>query len=157
MRQFLPMRKAFLIVALVFVLNYVFGTAVVLQKNLSDPGIGGAARDKWFSVGTPLGAPGWFMILYVILLVLATRQRWIGNIGIVGVSLLTLMSGLSWITDWGLVLRLIQHHLTILTGLSLALLTVTTPTIVVLGILTLLLQRHVLMSVETTSSQLQGL
>ena len=74
-----------------------------------------------------------------------------------GVSLLTLMSGLSWATDWGLVLRLIQHHLTILTGLSLALLTVTTPTIVILGILTLLLQRHVLMSVETTSSQLQGL
>ena len=75
MRQFLPMRKAFLIVALVFVLNYVFGTAVALQMNLSDPGIGGAARDKWFSVDTPLGAPGWFMILYVILLVLAPRQR----------------------------------------------------------------------------------
>ena len=154
MRQFLLVRKAFLIVALVFVLNYVFGTAVVLQMNLSDPGIGGAARDKWFSVGTPLGAPGWFMILYVILLVLATRKRWIGNIGIVGVSLLTLMSGLSWTTDWGLLLHIIQHHLTILTGLSLALLAVTTPAIVVLGILTLLLQRRAPENIAIPVSQI---
>ena len=41
MQQFLPVRKAFLIAALVFVLNYVLGTAVVLQLNLSDPNIGG--------------------------------------------------------------------------------------------------------------------
>jgi hypothetical protein len=80
------------------------------------------------------------MVLYVILLVLATRQRWIGILGTAGVTLLTLMSGLSWIVDWGMVLRVIEHHLTVLTGLAVAVLIVTTPTIVILGIVTLILQ-----------------
>src|SRR6266571_2643998 len=115
MQQFLPIRKAFLIAALVFVLNYVLGTAVVLQLNLSDPGIGGSARDSWLASGTQLGAPAWFMVVYVILLVLATRQWWIGILGTAGVTLLTLLSGLSWIVDWGMVLRVIEHHLTVLT------------------------------------------
>ena len=74
------------------------------------------------------------------MLLLATRQRWIGILGIAGVSLLTLMSGLSWIADWGMVLRVIEHHLTVLTGLAVAVLIVTTPTVVVLGIVTLILQ-----------------
>ncbi|HEX6478065.1 MAG TPA: hypothetical protein VF043_04405 [Ktedonobacteraceae bacterium] len=49
-----------------------------------------------------------------------------------------------------------QHHLTILTGLSLALLTVTIPTVVVLGILTLLLQRRAQMNVAIPVSQIWG-
>ena len=83
------------------------------------------------------------MVLYVILLVLATRQRWIGILGTAGVTLLTLMSGLSWIADGGMVLRVIEYHLTVLTGLAVAVLMITTPTVVILGTMTLLLQRHV--------------
>ena len=147
MQQFLPMRKAFLIAAFVFVLNYVLGTVVVLQLNLSDPNIGGPARDSWLVSGTQLGAPAWFMVLYVILLVLATRQQWIGILGTAGVTLLTLMSGLSWIADWGMVLRVIEHHLTVLTGLAVGVLIVTIPTIVILGIATLIAQRHARMRV----------
>ena len=142
MQQFLPVREAFLIAALVFVLNYVLGTAVVLQLNLSDPGIGGSARDSWLASGTQLGAPAWFMVLYVVLLVLATRQRWIGILGTAGVTLLTLMSGLSWLVDYGMVLRVIEHHLTVLTGLAVAVLIITTPTVVILGITTLIAQRR---------------
>ena len=51
-----------------------------------------------------------------------------------------LISGLSWITDWGLVLRVIEHHPTVLTGLAVAVLSVTTPTVVILGIATLIVQ-----------------
>ncbi|HXX78705.1 MAG TPA: hypothetical protein VEI53_09450 [Ktedonobacteraceae bacterium] len=142
MRQFLPIRKAFLIAAFVFVLNYVLGTAVVLQLNLSDPNIGGPARNSWLVTGTQLGAPAWFMVIYVIMLLLATRQRWIGILGTLGVTLLTLMSGLSWIADWGMVLRVIEHHLTMLTGLAVMVLIVTTPTVVILGIATLIVQRR---------------
>ena len=143
MQQFLPVRKAFLIAAFVFVLNYVLGTAVVLQLNLTDPNIGGSARNSWLVSGTQLGAPAWFMVLYVILLVLATRQRWIGILGTAGVTLLTLMSGLSWLVDYAMVLRIIEYHLTVLTGLAVAVLIITTPTVVILGTTTLLLQRHV--------------
>jgi hypothetical protein len=144
MQQFLLVRKAFLVAALVFVFDFVLGTAIALQLNLSDPAIGGAARDHWFTAGTPLSAPGLFMILYVIFLVLATRQRWIGISGIVGVSLLTLISGLSWIADLntGLLQRLIEQHLTILIAFTLVLLLATTLTIVILGIATLILQRR---------------
>jgi hypothetical protein len=151
MQQFLPVRKAFLIAALIFVLNYVLGTAVVLQLNLSDPGIGGSARDSWLASGTQLGGPAWFMVLYVILLVLATRQRWIGILGIAGVTLLTLMSGLSLIPDHGMVLRVIAYHLTILTGLAVAVLVVTTPTVVILGIATLIVQGRARMRVAIPS------
>jgi hypothetical protein len=143
MQQFLPVRNAFLIAALVFVLNYVLGTVVVLQLNLSDPNIGGSARVSWLTSGTQLGAPAWFMALYVILLVLATRERWIGILGTAGVTLLTLMSGLSWLVDYAMVLRVIEYHLTVLTGLAVAVLIITTPTVVILGTTTLLLQRHV--------------
>ena len=142
MRQFLPIRKAFLIAAFVFVLNYVLGTAVVLQLNLSDPNIGGPARNSWLVTGTQLGAPAWFMVIYVIMLLLATRQRWIGILGTLGVTLLTLMSGLSWIADWGMVLRVIDHHLSVLTGLAVTVLIITTPTVVILGIATLIVQRR---------------
>jgi hypothetical protein len=142
MRQLLPLRKAFLIAALVFVLNYVFGTLVALQLNLSDPVIGGTSRDHWLTTGTPLNAPAGFMVIYVILLLLATRQRWMGIIGIVGVSLLTLISALSLTTDWGMVQRVIEYHLTVLTGLTLAVLMVTYPAIIILGIATLIQQRR---------------
>jgi len=142
MRQFLPIRKAFLIAAFVFVLNYVLGTAVVLLLNLSDPNIGGPARNSWFVTGTQLGAPAWFMVIYVIMLLLATRQRWIGILGTLGITLLTLMSGLSWIADWGMVLRVIEHHLSVLTGLAVTVLIITTPTVVILGIATLIVQRR---------------
>jgi len=147
MQQFLPLRKAFLLAAFVFVLNYILGTAVVLALNLADPNIGGPARDSWLASGTQLGAPAWFMVIYVILLVLATRKRWIGILGTAGVTLLTLLSGLSWIVDWGMVLRVIEHHLTVLTGLAVAVLIVTTPTIVILGIATLIVQRRARMRV----------
>jgi len=140
MQQFLPVRKAFLIAALVFVLNYVFGTSVALQLNLSDPVIGGTSRDHWLTAGTPLNAPLGFLVPYVIFLLLATRQRWIGIIGTVGVSLLTLISALSWTTDWVMVQRVIEHHLTILTGLTLGVLVVNYPTIIILGIVTLVQQ-----------------
>ncbi|HYA99906.1 MAG TPA: hypothetical protein VED37_06785 [Ktedonobacteraceae bacterium] len=142
MRQFLPIRKAFLIAAFVFVLNYVLGTAVVLQLNLSDPNIGGPARNSWLVTGTQLGAPAWFMVIYVIMLLLATRQRWIGILGTLGITLLTLMSGLSWTADWGMVLRVIEHHLSVLTGLAVTVLIITTPTVVILGIATLIVQRR---------------
>jgi len=144
MQQFLPVRKAFLLAALVFVFDFVLGTAVALQQNLSDPAIGGTARDSWFTAGTPLSAPGVFMILYVILLVLATRQRWIGIVGTVGVTLMTLISGISWIADLntGLLPRLIEHHVTILIVFTLALLLATTLTTVILGIATLILHRR---------------
>lgn len=144
MRPFLPVRKAFLIAALIFVLANVFGTAVAIQINLSDPAIGGSARDHWFTAGTPLSAPGVFMIVYVILLALATRQRWPGIVGIVGITLLALISGISWTADLntGLLPRLIAQHLTMLTGTSLALLAITTLTVIVLGIATLILQRR---------------
>ena len=142
MQQFLPIRKAFLIAAFIFVLNYVLGTVVVLQLDLSDPNIGDPARDSWLLSGTQLGAPAWFMLLYVILLVLATRQRWVGILGTAGITLLTLMSGLSWIVDWDMVLRVIDHHLTVFTGLVVAVLIVTTPTILILGIATLIAQRR---------------
>ena len=150
MNQLLPVRKAFLIAALVFVLNYVLGTVVVLQLNLSDPNIGGPARDSWLTSGTQLGAPAWFMVLYVILLVLATRQRWIGILGTAGVTLLTLMSGLSRLVDYGMLLRIIEHHLTVLTGLAVAVLIITTPTVVILGITTLIAQRRAHMRVAVS-------
>lgn len=142
MRQLLQVRKAFLFAALIFILDFVFGTVVAIQLNLSDPAIGGAARDHWFTAGTPLSAPGVFMIPYVIFLVLATRQRWVGESGVVGVWLLTLVSGLSWIADLhtGLLPRLFENHLTVFTGLSLAVLAITTLTVVVLGIVTLIVQ-----------------
>lgn len=142
MQQFLSVRKAFLIAALVFVFNSVLGTVVALQLNLSDPGIGGTSREHWLTTGTPLAAPLGFMILYVILLLLATRQRWMGIIGVGGVSLLTLISALSLTTDWGMVLRVMEHHLTMFTGLTVIVLAITYPTIVILGILTLLLQKR---------------
>ena len=97
--------------------------------------------------GTQLGAPAWFMAFYVILLVLATSQRWIGMLGTAGVTLLTLMSGLSWLVDYGMVLRVIEHHLTVLTGLAVAVLIITTPTVVILGIATLIAQRRAYMRV----------
>ena len=64
----------------------------------------------------------------------------IGILGTTGVTLLTLLSGLSWIVDGGMVLRVIEHHLTVLTGLAVAVLVVTTPTVVILGIATLIAQ-----------------
>lgn len=151
MQQFLPVRKAFLLAALVFVFDFVLGTAVALQLNLSDPALGGPARDNWFTAGTPLSAPGVFMILYVILLVLATRQRWIGIAGIVGVTLLTLISGISWIADLntGLLPRLIEHHLTISIVFTLVLLLATTMTTIMLGIATLFQQRRAYTRIAT--------
>jgi hypothetical protein len=138
------MGKAFLIAALVFVLVNAFGTVVAIQMNLSDSAIGGIARDHWLTAGTPLSAPGVFLILYMILLALATRQRWPGIIGIAGVTLLTLISGISWVADLntGLLPRLVAQHLTALTGTSLALLAVTTLAVVALGVATLILQRR---------------
>jgi hypothetical protein len=111
MPQFSPMRKAFLFAALIFVLDNIGATVIAMQMNLSDLAIGGAARDHWFTAGTPLTAPGVFMIPYVILLALATRKLWMGVIGIAGVSLLTLLSGISWIADLntGLLPRLIEN------------------------------------------------
>jgi uncharacterized membrane protein (DUF4010 family) len=142
MRQLLQVRRAFLFAAFIFILDFVFGTVVSIQLNLSDPAIGGAARDHWLTAGTPLSAPGVFMIPYVIFLVLATRQRWMGIIGIAGVSLLTLISGISWIADLntGLLPRLVKYHLTAFTALSLIVLALTTLAIVVLGIVALVLQ-----------------
>jgi hypothetical protein len=139
-QQLLSSRKAFLISALVYVLNFVLGTAIALQLNLSDPGIGGTSREHWFTSGTPFAAPGGFMILYVILLALATRPHWIGSVGIVGVLLLSLISGFSLIPDMAMLLRAIEHHLSILTALTVALLFITIPVIVILGIMTLILQ-----------------
>jgi len=63
MQQFLPVRKAFLLAALVFVFDFVLGTAVALQLNLSDPAIGGTARDNWFTAGTPPSQRLWSHLL----------------------------------------------------------------------------------------------
>jgi len=137
MHSFTAERKLFLIAALVFLFEFVLGTIVALQLNLSDPGVGGSVREHWMLNGTPITAPLVFMIPYVIFLVLAFRQRWVGTLGIVGLTLMTLASGLSWIADHGMVQRVIQQHLNPGTGVSVALLVLATPAIVVLGILTL--------------------
>jgi hypothetical protein len=150
MQPFSPVRKAFLIATLLFVLDNIGGTVIAIQMNLSDPAIAGAARDHWLTAGTPLSAPGVFMIPYVILLFLATRQRWMRVIGIAGVSFLTLISGISWIADLntGLLPRLIEYHLNVFTGLSLIVLALATLAVLMLGIATLLLQGHVHMRAE---------
>jgi hypothetical protein len=139
MSQFLLMRKAFLLTTLVFVLDFVFGTAVALALSLSDPAIG-SARNNWFANGTPLSAPGIFMVLYGVFLLLATRQRWIGTIGIVGITLLTLISGVASIADMNITQRVFEYHLTLLTALPLVVAFVTIPIVIILGILTLMLQ-----------------
>ncbi len=59
---------------------------------------------------------------------------------------MTLISALSWTTDWGMVQRVIEHHLTVLTGLTLGILVATYPTIIILGVVTLIQQRRVSMS-----------
>lgn len=53
MQPFSPVRKAFLIAALIFVIDNIAGTVIAIQMNLSDPAIGGAARDHWLTAGTP--------------------------------------------------------------------------------------------------------
>lgn len=140
MQHFLPVRKAFLIVTLVYVCNFVLGTLVAVALNLSvDPTLG-SVRNTWFASGTPLSAPGVFMIPYVIFLVLATRHRWMGVIGVAGVTLLTLISGMASLADRDMVQRALAQQPAILTGMTLMALFITIPTIVILGILTLIWQ-----------------
>jgi hypothetical protein len=141
MQQFLPVRRVFLIAALAFVLDAVLATAVAIQLNLSDPGIGpGTARDTWFLTGTPISAPGVFMIVYIVFALLATRQRWGGVVGMVGVTLLTLVSGLSLTSDWGMLVRALGQHLTVLMGLAVGIYFLALAVIVISGIATLVLQ-----------------
>ncbi len=140
MRPFLPVRKAFLLAALVYVLNAAFSLAVALLLNLTDPEIPGTARETWFSNGTALTAPGFFLILFVLFLGLATRPRWPGISGIVGVTALAVISGMATLADWGMVQRILAYHLNIATVLSLALLCISIPATALLGIMTLVLQ-----------------
>lgn len=141
MQSFGIERKLFLIAALVFVLEFELGIVVAYQLNLSDPAIGGSVRDHWMTAGTQITAPLVFMVPYVLFLLLAFFQRWVGMAGVVGVTLLTLISGLSWIPDHGMVQRVLEQHLKLWTGLTVALLALATPAIVVLGILSLLRQQ----------------
>ncbi len=140
MQLFLPAWKAFLLAALVYVFNAVFSVAVALMLNLADPDIPGTARETWFSNGTPLTAPGFFLILFMLFLELATRPRWPGIIGVVGVTMLAVISGMAILADWGMVQRIFANHLNIATVLSLVLLFVSIPATALLGITTLVLQ-----------------
>ncbi|HLV97484.1 MAG TPA: hypothetical protein VKT82_02300 [Ktedonobacterales bacterium] len=142
MQSFSISRKLFLIAALVFILQFELGTVVAYQLNLADPGIGGSVRNHWMTAGTPITAPLVFMAPYILFLVLAFRRRWVGTLGVVGVTVLALISGLSWIPDHGMVQRVLEQHLNLWTGLTVALLALATPIIVVLGILTILRQRE---------------
>jgi hypothetical protein len=143
MHSFPTERKLFLIATLVFVLEFEAGLVVAFQLNLSDPTIGGSSRNHWVLAGTPLTAPGAFMAPYVLFLLLPFGRRWVGVIGIAGVTLLAVIAGLAWIPDYAMVQRILTQHLTIWTGLPLGVLALITPTIVVLGILTLLRHRAV--------------
>ena len=143
----LPVRKAFLIAALVFVLNYVLGTAVVLQLNLSDPGIGGSARDTWLASGTQLGAPAWFMVSLCDLAGACDTSAMDWHPWYRGCHTAYLDVGSFVDSRLGMVLRVIEHHLTVLTGLAVAVLVVTTPTVVILGIATLIEQGRARMRV----------
>jgi len=141
MRSFLPVRRVFLIAALVFVLDAVFATVVALQLNLSDPAIGpGIAKDTWFLTGTSISAPGVFMIVYLVFLLLATRRGWVGVVGSVVITLQTLVSGLSLISDWGAMQRALEQHLTVLTGLAVGICLLAMPIIVISGTATLVFQ-----------------
>ncbi len=140
MRPSLSVRKAFLLAALVYVLNAVFSLAVALLLNLTDPEIPGTARETWFSNGTALTAPGFFLILFVLFLGLAIRPRWLGIIGTVGVTVLAVISGMATLADWGMVQRIFAYHMNIATVLSVALLFVSIPATAMLGIMTLVLQ-----------------
>jgi hypothetical protein len=131
-----------LIAGLAFVLNAILGIAVSLQLNLSDPLLGGSSRDHWLTSGTPLTAPVPFMVAYALFLLLATREHWVGIVGIVLVSLLTLVSALSLTADWPMVQRVIEQHLTLGTGFVAGVLVVLYPAVVALGIATLAAQRH---------------
>jgi len=147
MRSFGIERKLFLIASLVFVLEFGLGTVVALQFNLS-------GADLWLTDGTALTAPGVFMVPYMLFLLLAFRRRWVGTVGVVGVTLQTLISGLSWIPDHGLVQQVLAQHLNFWTGLTVALLVLATPTTVVLGILTLVQQRKAHRSAPRSSEAL---
>jgi hypothetical protein len=143
MQHFLVVRKAFLIATLVYACNFVLGTVVAVALNLSaDPTLG-SASNTWFASGTPLSAPGVFMIPYVIFLVLVTRQHWMGTVGVAGVTLLTLISGMASLADRDMVQRALTQQPAILTVVTLVVLFITIPTIVILGILTLIWQWRV--------------
>jgi hypothetical protein len=135
--SFTTERKLLLLAAVGFLCEFVLGTLVALQLNLSDPGIGGSARDHWLTNSTPVTVPLVFMILYVVFLVLAFRPRWVGTLGAVGLTVLTLASGISLISDHSMVQRVVEQHLNLWTGATVALLMFVTPATVVLGILTL--------------------
>ncbi len=83
------------------------------------------------------------MIPYVIFLVLVTRQRWMGTVGVAGVTLLTLISGMASLADRDMVQRALAQQPAILTVVTLVVLFITIPTIVILGILTLIWQWRV--------------
>jgi hypothetical protein len=137
MRPFLPVRKAFLLTALIFLLDSVLGTVIALALNLSDPAIG-SARESWFTTGTALSAPGIFMIVYVLFLLLATRQRWLGTVGIVGVTLMTL--SIASIADMDLTRHFFEQHPAWLPLFSLVVLFVMVPVTILLGIVVLIQQ-----------------
>jgi len=140
MQPLLPVRKAFLLAALVYVLNAMFSLVVALVLNLTDPAISGTARETWFPNGTALTAPGFFLILFVLMLGLATRTHWLGVIGSVGLTLLAVISGMATLADWGMVQRIFADYLNIATALSVVLLFVSIPATAILGIMTLVLQ-----------------
>lgn len=140
MRPFLSVRKAFLLAALVYILNALFSLIVALVLNLTDPAIVGTARETWFANGTALTAPGFFLLLFVLLLGLATRPRLPGIIGSVGITTLAVVSGMATFADWGMVQRIFANHLNIATAFSVMLLFVSIPATAILGILTLALQ-----------------
>ena len=130
--------KAFLIAALVYVLDNVLGFVVALIMNLSDPLIGGTSRDNWFGAGTPLTAPGFFVIVYSLFLLFATRQHWLGVVGTIVVTLMTFVSGFSLLPDHEIVQRVWQDHLNIATGFTLVVLFAALLSTFVLGISTLI-------------------
>lgn len=112
----------------------------IRHVHLADPEIPGTARETWFSKRTALNTPVFFLILFVLLLGLATRPSWPGIIGIVGVTVLALISGMATLADSGMVQHIFANHLNIATVLSLALLFISIPATAILGTMSLVLQ-----------------
>ena len=80
------------------------------------------------------------MIIYMLFLLLATRQRWIGTIGSTGVTLMTTISGMASIADMDLTRHFFGQHPAWLTVLPLVVLFVMMPIIILLGIVVLIQQ-----------------
>ncbi len=91
------MRRGLLAVAILLWIETWIGTAVAVHKKLPY-GLGGHGRpdNVWGDFvgggGTALSPPLAIVLLFAILILLATRRRWPGVAGMVGLTLLAILS-----------------------------------------------------------------